>query len=76
MDINQDMIDQAAKEEGDHLSRSPVVLVAQNQHLNNRVVLLRALVNQQQEELESIKAELAKLKTKTAVTRRAKGSTS
>lgn len=59
MEITQEMIDQSAQEENEILSQSAQVLAAQNQHLHNRVVVLRALVNEQQKEIEKLKEQLA-----------------
>lgn len=64
MDITQEMVAQSAKEEGEVLAQSPAVLLASNQFLQNRVVLLRALANQQQVQLEEQAAELEKLRAR------------
>lgn len=55
MDITQEMVDQANQDEQAIMSASPEILRAQNNHLNERVVLLRALVNEQQKELEKLR---------------------
>lgn len=60
MDINQEMIDQSALEESAILARSPEVLLAQNQYLNNRVVVLRALVNEQKKEIDRLTKKTAR----------------
>lgn len=57
MSITQEQIDQAAREENDLFTKAPDVLQAQNQYLNNRVVVLRALVNAQRVELDAQKID-------------------
>lgn len=54
MEITQEMIDQSAQEEQALMAESPGMLMAQIQHLNHRVVVLRALVNEQQKELDRL----------------------
>lgn len=63
MEVSPEMIAQAIKEEGELLNVSPAILAAQNQHLNNRVILLRALVNTQKEEIERLEGLVAKKST-------------
>lgn len=62
MDITQEMIDKSAQEEGAILAQSPAVLLAQNETLHQRVVLLRALANEQGEEIERLTEEIKRLK--------------
>lgn len=58
MDITQEMLQAAAREESEQIGQSPEILVAKNRYLNDRVILLRALVNQQQAEIEALKSKL------------------
>lgn len=60
MDVSPEHIEQAMKEERDLFNSSPAVLLVQNQHLNNRVILLRALVNAQKEEIERLETQIKK----------------
>lgn len=64
LDITQEMVDQANSEESALLAQSPAVLMAQNQHLNNRVLLLRALANEQAKALAEKDEEIKKLKAR------------
>lgn len=52
MNITQEMVDQATREEDTILAQSPEVLRVTNEHLRNRVVMLRALVNEQKARLD------------------------
>lgn len=55
--ITQDMIDAATEQENELLSKSPALLAAENQHLQQRVVLLRAVVNELEEKLKQYEPE-------------------
>lgn len=69
MDITQEMLDQSSQEEGQLLLQSPNVLMAQNQFLQQRVVLLRALVNEQQAEIDRLKVQVEKKPAKKTAAR-------
>jgi hypothetical protein len=69
VDITQEMLDQSSQEEGQLLLQSPNVLMAQNQFLQQRVVLLRALVNEQQAEIDRLKAKVEKKPAKKTAAR-------
>lgn len=56
--ISQGELDQAAQDENQQMAMSPEVLLAQNTHLKNRVVLLRAALNRVTAELEEAKSHL------------------
>lgn len=54
MELTQEMIDQSTQEEQALMAESPGFLMAQIQHLNHRVVILRALANEQQKEIDRL----------------------
>lgn len=58
--ITQDELDRAAQDENQQMGMSVEVLIAQNNHLRNRVVLLRAALNRTQTELDEAKKHLPK----------------
>lgn len=63
-EITQEMLDEAAGQESQESALSPEVLRAQNVHLGNRVVLLRAAANALTKENEELRVQLEALKNK------------
>lgn len=56
--ISQEMIEQAEKDESELLSQHVPALQAQNQYLNNRVVLLRAVLTEQDRVIVELREKL------------------
>lgn len=69
LELTKEMMEEAAAAEEQELSQAPGVLFAQNHHLNNRVVILRALVNHQKKELDALRAKLANNENENANTK-------
>jgi hypothetical protein len=63
-------LQKAAADENQLMSMSPEFLMVQNRHLNNRVVLLRALVNRLQDENNELKAKPTRGVTKKSSSRK------
>lgn len=61
MEITQDLADSAAAKETELMASNPSVVAAQSQHLQNRVIMLRALSDQLQEENDALRLQLSQL---------------
>jgi hypothetical protein len=63
--IPQEEFAQAMQQEQMLIDQSPQMLIAKNQHLTDRVIILRAQVNRLEQENNELKAAAEKRKPKT-----------